>query len=357
MRLLLLGGTTEASALARRLDANATLSLAGRTKTPAASPLPTRIGGFGGVDGLVRYLRDERIDAVIDATHPFAAQMSAHAVAACAAADVPLAVLTRPSWTPRSGDDWREVGDAAEAAAALGETPRRVLLTVGRLSAGAFRAAPQHHYVLRSIDAPEDLPPDVEIVLARPPFARDDEIALMTSRGIEIVVSKNAGGEATRAKLDAARLLSVPVVMIRRPPVPAATTVFYDLDAAIWPGSRLIAEGSVAAWGEQERRRACAGRSSRRVVEAPIRTSVLMSASEGSASRERGDLDQPFVIAADRASEGDWRFAGARCGRSRSKAAWIWLRPRARGGIVERDARSRRRTRLSGAARRSRPTA
>ncbi|HXT09794.1 MAG TPA: cobalt-precorrin-6A reductase [Roseiarcus sp.] len=234
MRLLLLGGTSEASQLARRLaergDIEATLSLAGRTARPAASPLPTRVGGFGGAEGLARYLSDNRIGAVIDATHPFAAQMSAHAVAACAQAGVALAVLTRPPWRIEAG--WREVGDAAEAAEALGEAPRRVLLTVGRLSAGAFRAAPQHHYVLRSIDAPDDLPAGAEIVLARPPFALADERALMTSRRIAIVVSKNAGGEATRAKLDAARELGLPMVMIRRPPLGAATT-FYDVESAL----------------------------------------------------------------------------------------------------------------------------
>ena len=236
MRLLLLGGTSEASELARRLsargDIEATLSLAGRTSRPAVSPLPTRIGGFGGVEGLARYLRDKGVGAVIDATHPFAAQMSANAVAACAETGVALAVLTRPPWRPEAGDRWREVGDAAEAAQALGDTPRRVLLTVGRLSAGAFCAAPQHHYVLRSIDAPDDLPPDVELVLARPPFSLADERELMTSRRIDIVVSKNAGGDATRAKLDAARELRLPVVMIRRPPLGAATT-FYDVEPTL----------------------------------------------------------------------------------------------------------------------------
>ena len=234
MRLLLLGGTSEASELARVLSAHpdieATLSLAGRTARPAASPLPTRIGGFGGIEGLARYLRESATRAVIDATHPFAAQMSANAVAACAQAGVALAVLTRPPWRLEAG--WREVGDAGEAAEALGATPRRVLLTVGRLSAGAFRAAPQHHYVLRSIDAPDDPPPNTELVLARPPFTLADERELMASRRIEIVVSKNAGGEATRAKLDAARELQLPVLMIRRPPASGATT-FHDVDAVL----------------------------------------------------------------------------------------------------------------------------
>jgi precorrin-6A/cobalt-precorrin-6A reductase len=238
LRLLLLGGTSEASELARRLagrdDIEATLSLAGRTSRPAASPLPTRVGGFGAIEGLTRYLVDSRIDALIDATHPFAAQMSAHAVAAAEAAGVPLAVLTRPAWTPEPGDDWREVGSVEAAADALGEAPRRVFLTVGRLHVGAFRAAPQHHYVLRSIDAPEATPPDVEVVLARPPFTLDDELELMRSRRIDILVSKNSGGEATRAKLDAARRLKLPVVMVRRPPLAARTVLHGVEDALGW---------------------------------------------------------------------------------------------------------------------------
>ena len=236
MRLLLLGGTTEAQDLARRLalrdDVEATLSLAGRTSNPARSPLPTRSGGFGGIEGLTLYLRENRIDAVIDATHPFAAQMSANAVVATVAAGVRLAVLTRPAWTPQAGDDWREVEDINQAVQALGETPRRVFLTVGRLQAPAFRAAPQHHYVLRSIDAPEALPPHTEVVLARPPFQLADELELMTNRRIEMLVSKNSGGAATAPKLEAARRLGLPVVMLRRPPL-VAGTVFYEVEAAL----------------------------------------------------------------------------------------------------------------------------
>jgi precorrin-6A/cobalt-precorrin-6A reductase len=236
LKLLLLGGTSEASELARRLagraEIEATLSLAGRTSRPAAYALPTRVGGFGGIEGLTRYLRENRIEALIDATHPFAAQMSAHAVAAAEAAGVPLAVLTRPEWAPEDGDDWREVGSVEEAAQALGEAPRRVFLTVGRLHVGAFRAAPQHHYVLRSIDAPEETPPSVEVVLARPPFTLDDEWELMTSRRIDMLVSKNSGGEATRPKLEAAQRLGLPVVMVRRPPL-AARTVLTGVEAAL----------------------------------------------------------------------------------------------------------------------------
>jgi precorrin-6A/cobalt-precorrin-6A reductase len=220
MRVLVLGGTSQASALARALvirpEIEATLSLAGRTSAPAASPLPTRIGGFGGPEGLAAYLRAHRVDALIDATHPFAARISANAVAAARDARVPLAVLSRPPWRAGPGDDWREVGDMAAAAAALGETPLRVFLTIGRQQVGPFQAAPQHWYLVRSLDPPDDPPPLWEMRLARPPFLLNEEVALMRERRIDVLVSKNAGGDG-RAKLDAARMLGLPVVMIARP--------------------------------------------------------------------------------------------------------------------------------------------
>ncbi len=179
----------------------------------------------------MRYLREQAIDVVVDATHPFAAQMSRHAAAACEQAQVPLAVFTRPPWVATEGDDWTEVDTAAEADEALGETPKRVFLTVGRLQSPAFARDVRHHFVLRSIDAPppEDLPASVELVLARGPFSIADEIALMKERRIDVLVSKNSGGEATRAKIDAARQLGLPVILLRRPPAPAQTR-FFDLD-------------------------------------------------------------------------------------------------------------------------------
>ena len=236
--MLLLGGTTQASllasALAGRKGVAATLSLAGRTSTPAASPLPMRVGGFGGVEGLIGYLKTNRIDVVVDATHPYAAQMSAHALAACRACAAPLAAFTRAPWTPEPADDWREVDGAPEAAQALGDAARRVFLTIGRLQTAAFRAAPQHHYLLRSIDAPppEDLPPSHALILERPPFTLQAEIELMRNQRIDMVVSKNAGGQTTRAKIDAARALRLPVVMIRRPPL-GPTKSFYDLASTL----------------------------------------------------------------------------------------------------------------------------
>ena len=239
MRLLILGGTSEASALIRALvgrdDLSPVLALAGRTEHPVLPPIPYRIGGFGGIDGLAAYLTHERIEAVVDATHPFAARMSAHALAACARTKVPLACLTRAAWTPRPGDVWRMVPDLDTAAAALGANERRVLLTTGRLGLAAFKQASQHHYLIRTIDLPalEDRPPDHEILLARGPFAQPDEERLMRERRIDILVTKNSGGRASAAKLDAARALGLPVIMVERPDAAGQSEVFTSLDAIL----------------------------------------------------------------------------------------------------------------------------
>lgn len=238
MRVLILGGTTEATALsgalAERRDIEAVLSLAGRTSAPAESRLPTRIGGFGGIEGLVAFLQAEEVQAVVDATHPFAAQMSRHAVMACEQAGVPLLVHTRPAWTPLAADRWTAVPDMEGAAAALGREPRTVFLTVGRLSLPAFAAAAQHTYVVRSIDAPEpgELPPRHELVLARGPFDVAAETALIQSFGVDVVVTKNSGGKATAAKLEAARGLGLPVIMVDRPP-PSGARVEHRLAAVL----------------------------------------------------------------------------------------------------------------------------
>jgi precorrin-6A/cobalt-precorrin-6A reductase len=239
MRILILGGSSEATllakALAQRADLEAILSLAGRTKNPAAMPLPTRIGGFGGVEGLIAYLKSERVDVVIDATHPFAAQMKRNAAQACGATATPLCAFTRAPWVAGEGDDWIEVDNAPAAARALGDEPKRVFLAIGRQQAGAF-AGQNHHFVLRAIDAPDAgaLPASLDLVLARGPFTVEDEIALMREKRIDIVVSKNAGGEATRAKIDAARAEKLPVVMIRRPKTPERPVFENIKDALAW---------------------------------------------------------------------------------------------------------------------------
>lgn len=238
LRVLILGGTTEASALARRLAGDArfeaTLSLAGRTTAPRAQPIAVRTGGFGGSDGLARFLMEQSIAAVVDATHPFADQISLNAFVACALTTVPLALIVRPVWRQRAGDRWQSVSTIEAAVAGLGAAPRRVFLSLGRQDLKAFAAAPQHHYLARVIEPPElaALPPDLRIVQARGPFERADEIRLLIDEGIDVVVSKNSGGEATYAKIAAARELDLPVVMIARPEKPAGYTVD-DVDGAM----------------------------------------------------------------------------------------------------------------------------
>jgi precorrin-6A/cobalt-precorrin-6A reductase len=222
-RVLILGGTREARDLgvrvARAPAIEAILSLAGRTSAPLETELPTRVGGFGGVEGLMRFLSENAIDRVLDATHPFAVQISANARAACAALGLPLAVLSRPPWRPVEDDRWIEVANNEAAAAALGLAPRRVFLTIGRLGVSAFRAASQHWHLIRSIEAPAqgDLPPQSKVILARGPFTLEDEAALMQEHRIDILVSKNSGGPLTYAKIEAARALGLPVVMVSLP--------------------------------------------------------------------------------------------------------------------------------------------
>jgi precorrin-6A/cobalt-precorrin-6A reductase len=224
--LLILGGTTEARRLAdavAQAGLRGTVSYAGRVERPYPTALPHRIGGFGGVDGLRAHLRAEGVTHVVDATHPFAAQMSANAVAACAAEGVALAALTRPAWQAGPGDDWRRLPDIAGAVAALAGPPRRVMLAVGRMHLEAFAVNPQHFYLLRLVDAPEVPPPfpHCAVEVSRGPFTEAEDRALMQRHGIELVVSKNAGGSGARAKLDAARALGLPVLMIDRPALPA----------------------------------------------------------------------------------------------------------------------------------------
>ena len=234
---LILGGTTEATALCRALsDAGigGTISLAGRVARPLQQPLPQRIGGFGGVAGLVQYLADHRISHVIDATHPFAAQMSTNAIQACALAHVPLIALSREPWRAGAGDKWTHVRDIAGAVTALNRPAARVMLAVGRMHLAEFSPNPQHFYLLRLIDAPEGrLPfPDHRIVLDRGPFTYQGDLELMQENGINLVVSKNSGGTGARAKLAAARALGIPVVMIDRPDLPPRLET-YEVSAVL----------------------------------------------------------------------------------------------------------------------------
>ena len=213
-----------------------TLSLAGRTLDPVKQPVPVRSGGFGGVAGLAAYLTENAVDGLIDATHPFAAQMSRHAAEAAVLAGVPLVALRRPAWEAVEGDRWTEVDNVAEAAAALGEAPRRAFLALGRQELAPFEALPQHAYLVRSVD-PVEPPlavPDAVYVTARGPFGVEDDVRLLTEHRIDVVVSKNAGGEASYAKIAAARWLGLPVVMVRRPAVPDVPSVATVENAEAW---------------------------------------------------------------------------------------------------------------------------
>ena len=229
LKFLVLGGTSEASTLAGVLAVDprfdATLSLAGRTKAPVLPAIPSRIGGFGGAAGLTHYLQDNDIQALVVATHPFAAQIRHNAVAAARETKTPLLLIERPAWDQKPGDRWTEVADMIQAAAALGAAPRRVLLTIGRKDLAPFAAAPWHDYVIRSVDAPppELLPPAAKVITARGPFTLEDDRRLLHEERIEVIVTKNSGGTATESKLVAARELGLPVIMIARPPWPDVT--------------------------------------------------------------------------------------------------------------------------------------
>lgn len=229
MRVLLLGGTTEASQIGRALAVagiGGVYSYAGRTATPIAQSLPTRVGGFGGADGLAYYIRQERITHLIDATHPFASQVSRNAVEACAKTATPLIAFLREPWIKVPGDKWHHVAGVEEAASALPDQPARIFLAIGRQYLTPFAAQPQHFYLLRLVDAPDTaLPlPDAEIVLARGPFTVEGDLVLLRDNSITHVVARNAGGEGARAKLEAARSLGLPVIMIDRPSLPERRT-------------------------------------------------------------------------------------------------------------------------------------
>lgn len=235
--VLLLGGTTEASALAGRLADEGiatTLSYAGRTDKPRPQPVRMRVGGFGGVAGLAAYLRDHGVTHLVDATHPFAATMSRNAIEAAGQAGVPVAALSRPAWEPALDDRWIPVADIGGAVEALAGPERRVMLALGRMHVEAFAAQPQHRYLLRFIDTPKRPPalPHHNLVVDRGPFTVEGDLRLLQGHAIDIVVCKNAGGTGAEAKLIAARRLGLPVVMVERPMVPDRLE-FHDPDALL----------------------------------------------------------------------------------------------------------------------------
>jgi precorrin-6A/cobalt-precorrin-6A reductase len=236
-RVLILGGTTEGRALATALSALGGLtvinSLAGRTANPLLPPGEVRIGGFGGVAGLAGFLRDRRIDALIDATHPFAVTMTGHAIDAAAATGRPLLVLRRPGWVAGPGDDWHRVPDLGPAAALLPQLGRRVFLTTGRQTAGAFAGLHGCWFLARSVEPPAPPTPSrLEVLLDRGPFTLDGERRLFREHRIDVLVTKDSGGPA--AKLIAARERGVPVVLVDRPPLPDAPVARTVREAVAW---------------------------------------------------------------------------------------------------------------------------
>lgn len=240
MRLLLLGGTAEARALAAQLppEVEVISSLAGRVPDPALPVGKVRIGGFGGVDGMVQWLRAERIDAVVDATHPFAANITANAALACARLGLPGVLLARPPWQPGRAT---VVGSDVEAARFVAEQGHsRVFLTTGRSGTATFVDV-DAWFLIRAVTAPEPgtLPVRHHLVLSRGPYRYDDEVWLMREHGVDALVTKNSGGDMTRAKLDAADHLGVDVVMVDRPALPAGVPTVATVEAAVdWVRAR-----------------------------------------------------------------------------------------------------------------------
>ena len=244
-RVLILGGTGEAVALAARLsklpNLEVTTSLAGVTKRPVRPHGQVRVGGFGGVPGLAGYLRDANIDLLVDATHPFAAVISAHAAEASLQAGSRLLRLARPAWEESAGDRWIRVESPAAAAQAVQGLSERVFLTVGRKDLDAFADLPDIWFLVRLIE-PLSRPLPLrryETVVGRPPFCIKAETALLRARRIGALVSKNSGGDATYGKIEAARVLDLPVVMIERPKLPLVNEVNSVKEAMAWIAARL----------------------------------------------------------------------------------------------------------------------
>ncbi len=245
-RLLILGGTAEARQLAEATIArfgsalSVTTSLAGRTQITAPIAGAVRRGGFGGVAGLAEYLRAEKVDFVIDATHPFAARISAAARDACDALGVPLLMVTRAPWRAEPGDRWIEVGSAADAAALLPQAGKRVFLTIGRNELAAFAGIESVYFVVRLVERlPTPLPLNGEYIFGRGPFTVEDERGIIARHAIDLVVTKASGGAATAAKLTAAREAGISVVMLRRPPSSSGAQVERIEDAVVWLEERM----------------------------------------------------------------------------------------------------------------------
>jgi len=244
-RILILGGTGEAralaDALARRPGVEVITSLAGRTVAPRLPKGELRVGGFGGGTGLAAYIAQQSIDAVIDATHPYAAAISRHAVEAAGIADRPLLRLERAAWMPEPGDHWIVIDSLAGAVEVAPRLGSRVFLTIGTKEVAAFAGAEGLWFLVRLVERPDRPLPlaNHEIILGRGPFAEADEIELMRHHRIDLVVAKNSGGQATYGKIAAARRLAIPVMLLRRPPLPPAETAASIDEAIAWVERRL----------------------------------------------------------------------------------------------------------------------
>jgi len=244
-RLLILGGTGEARALADALadfaDLNVITSLAGRTVAPRLPQGEVRTGGFGGAAGLARYIEETAIGLVIDASHPYAAAISGHAVEACRATGRPLLRLERPAWQPQRGDRWIVVDSLAAAAEVVPALVERAFLTIGVKEVAAFAGVATAWFLVRLVEQPTAPLPLArhEILLGRGPFEESGEIGLMRRHRIGLVIAKNSGGQATYGKIAAARALGLPVMLLRRPSLPPADTADAIAVAVAWVGERL----------------------------------------------------------------------------------------------------------------------
>lgn len=247
--VLILGGTTEARRLAGLLAPDPSLrvtsSLAGRVAAPRLPAGEVRVGGFGGPEGQARWLREHAVDALIDATHPFADTISRHAALAAVTAHVPLLALRRPGWVPGPGDRWHQVTSLDEAAAALPALGNRVFLTTGRMGLAHFAHLTDLWFLVRSVDAPEpSYPPRMTTLLDRGPFTPEGERAVLRDHRIDVVVTKDSGAAATAAKLTAAREAGLPVVVVQRPPVPEGVPVVAGPNEAVEWVRRLFSEAN-----------------------------------------------------------------------------------------------------------------
>lgn len=236
MTLLLLAGTGEARKIAEALAGKADVlaSLAGATRDPRPLPIPTRVGGFGGAEGFLSELQNRGISRVLDATHPFAARITERTARLCQGAGVPHLLVQRPAWTPRTGDTWTEIATQSDAADHI-PAGATVFLATGRQGLEAFSNLDRAEVICRQIepDASAFPFPGGRFLAGRPPFSTEDEVALFRQLGVDVLVVKNAGGAASATKLDAARELGIPVLMLRRPPIPEGARVVHSVEEAI----------------------------------------------------------------------------------------------------------------------------